>query len=154
MGGRGSGSGKSGGGGGGGVSYTAAQEAKMPELSGSPKQVSWAEDIRRGALAQADHLVEDAARGQDGEWWRMSASESDAVSLQSAKETRTQVINAYQNMTSAKAIIDNRANLSANAVLRTAKAVDRQNGRKFENPKKQKKPPVGVKVHTYATPKS
>lgn len=135
------------------VNYTEAQEAIMPALTGSEKQVKWAEDIRETALVAADRLVEDAARGESGEWWRMSGSEDRSVSLQSAQEVRQQVIAAFNGLSSAKQIIDNRTNLSANAVLRIAKALDRQNGRQFKKPPKDAKPTAENKVGVYAKPK-
>ena len=148
-----SGSGGGGGGGGGGANYTSAQETKMPSLSGSEKQVSWATDIRNRVLTAADNLVEDAARGEKGEWWRMEESFDNAVSLQSAEKTRETVVNALKNITSARQIIDNRKSLTKDAVVKMAKSIDRAEGRKFKSPKKQKKAPKSG-AQGYAKPKS
>lgn len=148
-----SGSRGGGGGGGGGANYTAAQEAKMPSLSGSEKQVSWATDIRNRVLAAADHLVEDAARGEKGEFWRMSKSSSDAVSLQSAEKARADIVNTLQNVKSARQIIDNRQSLTRDKVVQIAKSIDRAEGRTFKPPKKDKKYPKSA-AQGYAKPKS
>lgn len=149
----GSGGSGGGGGGGGGTNYTAAQEAKMPSLSGSEKQVSWANDIRNRVLSAADHLVEDAARGEKGEFWRMAKSSADAVSLKSAEKARADVVNALQNVKSAKQIIDNRQSLTKDSVVKIAKSIDRAEGRTFKPPKKDKKYSKGA-AQGYAKPKS
>lgn len=39
------------------ASAEAAREAGLPELKGSPKQVAWANDIRRDAMAKAEQLI-------------------------------------------------------------------------------------------------
>ena len=46
---------------------------RLPPLSGSPRQVAWAETIRLQQLAAlhraSPHVVEQAARREDARWW-------------------------------------------------------------------------------------
>lgn len=134
------------------VNYTEAQEANMPALTGSEKQVKWAEDIRESVLREADRLVEDAARGQSGEWWRMSGSDDRAVSLQSAFAARQDAINTLSGVTSAKQIIDLRQRLQG-FVTRAAKERDRQSGTSFKRSAKDAKLTDANKAGVYAKPK-
>lgn len=112
MGGRGS---SSGGGGGG-----SALSAKMPSLSGSPKQISWAESIRHDALANVDLLVE---RARD-----TSASTLNGIALPgnggyvrpaAAQKVKEYIVNGFQNITSASRIIDYRRDFSFDNIKRS-----------------------------------
>ena len=103
MGGRGS-SGGGGGGGGGGR----AVDAKMPELTGSAKQVSWASNIRSDALANVDALVNQAS-----DEFGLSYA-GGYISADSARTVRTAVVTAFQSTASASAIIDKRGAFSLN----------------------------------------
>lgn len=109
------------GGSGGGSAYS-----KMPELSGSEKQVSWAKDIRGSALSAADANVRNAEK------FKALGGKPDPynTSVESAKEVRSFLIKAFQGETSAKAIIDRRDRFSQNSLVRLALELDAQKRRK------------------------
>lgn len=107
MGGRGS----SGGGGGGGGGK--AVNAKMPDLKGSPKQVSWAESIRHDALANMDSLVK-SAKSEFG----LDMPAGGRVSAKVADWAKKDMISSLQNITSASQIIDARRGLTYDAIRR------------------------------------
>lgn len=115
MGGRGSG-----GGGGSRGGDRSASSAKMPTLSGSPKQVSWANDIRRNALASLDANVRNAEKN------RSLGIKPDGLhpSVKSAKEVRSTVVKAFQSQTSAKSFIDSRGSFTQKAFNDAAIALD------------------------------
>lgn len=121
MGGRGSGSG--GGGGGGGK----AVNAKMPELSGSAKQVAWAEDIRSSALKNIDSLVSSVAdkSGLHG----ISFPGGGHVSIEAANAVKSFVVEGFQRVTSASAIINGRADFSYESIRRTMITAESQKRR-------------------------
>lgn len=106
MGGRGGSSSRSGGGG----------RASLPTLSGSERQIKWANDIRDEALTSASFIVRDA-----GSKLGLYAPNSvPAVSVSAAKEMRKQLIEGLSKVTSASKIIDNRNSLSYDSLLRIA----------------------------------
>lgn len=112
-----------GGSGGGGES---AVSAKMPALTGSEKQVSWATDIRESALLAADANVRNAQRH------KRNGGDPDEYnpSVESAKEVRSAMIKSFQGQTSAKAFIDNRVNFTQRQLVQRAVAIDYQKGRR------------------------
>lgn len=121
MGGRGgSGGSRSGLGGGAG-----AKRAKMPELSGSEKQVSWAKDIRNQAYDQLDALDSTIARIERDVSKRggmsKSATTKEAESLagfsrENVRTVRAELNDTFSQITSAKTIIEHRDNLSPNRI--------------------------------------
>lgn len=115
MGGRGSG-----GGGGSRGGARSASSAKMPTLSGSSKQVSWANDIRSNALESLDANVRNAEKN------RSLGIKPDGLhpSVESAKEVRSAVVRSFQGQTSAKSFIDSRGNLTQRAFNEAAIALD------------------------------
>lgn len=119
MGGRGSSGGGKGGGGG------KAVDAKMPELTGSAKQVSWAEDIRHNALANADSLVSQAS-----DEYGLDFPGGGRVSSASAKQVRSDIVNVFQQVSSASAIIDKRGAFSMNQIRDAMYAAEASNRRK------------------------
>lgn len=118
MGGRGS----SGGGGGGGGGK--AVNAKMPELSGSAKQVAWAESIRHDALSNVDSLVS-SATGEFG----ISFPGGGRVSAQAANAVRDYVVQGFQHVSSASTIINNRADFSYRSMERAMITAESQKRR-------------------------
>lgn len=109
MGGRGSSGGGGKGRGGGG----SALSAKMPSLTGSAKQVSWAEDIRHDALANMDNLVK-SAKDDFG----ISMPAGGRVSGKVADWARNDLVGTLQHITSASKIIDARRGLTFDAMRR------------------------------------
>lgn len=110
MGGRGSSGGTSGGGGGG-----RAVDAKMPELTGSAKQVSWAESIRHDALSAVDGLTNNYKRiqSQAKQGDNTLAEDTLGYNLKDVASIRSQVVSNFQNITSASKIIDLRRNFTS-----------------------------------------
>lgn len=133
MGGRGS---SSGGGGGGKGSV------KMPELSGSEKQVAWAESIRGNAIKAADDYVSyrekmatylpASSYGKSSPKLRDALYDSEATP-QSTREAATQFKETLSTVTSASKIIDRRSFLSqssvTDAIKKQAIQIDRQKRR-------------------------
>lgn len=113
MGGRGS----SGGGGGGGGS------GKLPDLTGSAKQVAWAESIRQGAFSAVDNL------GKNYNSMQSRAPKSDKTfavdtlgyTLKDVAVVRSEVRDAFSSVTSASKIIDTRAEFSQRRMEELAK---------------------------------
>ena len=103
MGGRGSSGKRSGGG----------ESGKLPELTGSAKQVSWAESIRHDALANMEHLVK-AAKGEFG----IELPQGGRVSAKAADWARKDLVSNLQKVTSASQIIDARRGLTFDAMRR------------------------------------
>lgn len=116
--------------------YTMAQSESYPQLTGSEKQIKWANDIRNGLLEYVDHMVEDVDKAQKGEDWRIN--EDRAPSLDAAIQVRKDVINEMKQVTSAGQIIDVRKSLQPYA-RRTMEAYDRTYGTKFKRPTVQQK---------------
>lgn len=114
------------GGSGGGGGSGSAVSAKMPALSGSEKQVSWANDIRSSALLTADANVRNAEKN------RSLGISVDYLnpSVESTKEVRSAVVKAFQGQTSAKSIIESRSNFSQRSLVNMAAEIDRQKGRR------------------------
>lgn len=115
MGGRGSGGGRGSRGGGG-----SAASAKMPTLSGSSKQVSWANDIRSNALSSLDANVRNAEKNRS----LGIAPDGLHPSVESAKEIRSAIVKAFQSQTSAKSFIDSRGNFTQKAFNNAAIDLD------------------------------
>lgn len=118
MGGRGSSSGGGGGGGGSAVS------ASMPTLTGSEKQVAWAENIRSDALSTADRIV-DVSDGTFNNGKGIIAKQipgqpTTYVSKAAAQTVRAEVVDTFRGVNSASTIIDNRARLSPNKIIEMA----------------------------------
>ena len=134
MGGRGSSS-KGGGGGG------SAQNAPMPELTGSEKQIAWAENIRQNALVTADNIV-DVSDGtfNDGKGImarQVPGEPTTYVTKQAARTVRADVVDTFQGITSASTIIDNRAKLSPNKII--GMAILEQNTGQISSARKARK---------------
>lgn len=100
------------------VNYTAAQESRMPALTGSEKQVKWAEDIRRNALINADNAVRNTLEimrlNRGSEYDTPGLSES--AFSQALTQARKEFVDALSQQTSAKQWIDNRTNFGTNGV--------------------------------------
>lgn len=115
MGGRGSNSGGGGGGGGSAVS------ASMPTLTGSAKQIAWAENIRENALETADKIVAVSdGTFNDGKGImarQVPGEQTTYVTKSAARTVRAEVVDTFQGITSASTIIDNRARLSPNKII-------------------------------------
>lgn len=110
--------------------YTMAQNESYPQLTGSEKQIKWANDIRNDLLEYVDHMVENVDKAQKGEDWRVGDR---APSLDAAIQVRKDVINEMKQVTSAGQIIDARESLQSYA-RRTMEAYDRTYGTKFKRP--------------------
>lgn len=117
MGGRGS-SGSSGGGSG------SASSAKMPALTGSEKQIAWANEIRAGFLNAADANVRNAQRDRSL-GTAVKGYEGTAISVEAAKQVRKDAVKMMQGVTSAKQIIENRGRLTQDFLTRAGNAWDR-----------------------------
>lgn len=90
-----------------------ALSAKMPTLSGSAKQVPWAESIRREALSNVDSLVK-TAKSEFG----LSLPQGGSVSKKTADFVKKDVVSAFQKITSASKIIDARNNFGYESMRR------------------------------------
>lgn len=103
-----------------------AVSAKMPELQGSAKQVSWANDIRSGALLALDMNVGNAERSE-----KLNLGiDSRNPSVKSTKEVRTMVVKMFQGMNSAKEFIDRRNDFTQNLFRQVAAEFDFEKGRR------------------------
>lgn len=115
MGGRGSSGGASGG---------AAANQKMPELTGSAKQIKWAKDIRSSLLGAADLLVRNAQRNRE-----LGISPSfNSPSVTAARVVRSDVIKTFKNVTDASVIINKLRGQNYDALFRLATSYDRSKG--------------------------
>lgn len=99
--------------------------AKMPELTGSPKQVSWAESIRKDFLRNADSLVS-MYQKMDEKGKRLKdanlARDTLQYTLQDARDVQRQAIETMRGVTKASDIIDRRSVLqSSNTMLKAVK---------------------------------
>lgn len=103
-----------------------AVSAKMPELQGSAKQVSWANDIRSGALSALDMNVRNAERNEK------LANPIDAFhpSVKSTREIRSMAVEMFQGMRSAKEFIDRRDDFTQQLFKEAAAEVDFKKGRR------------------------
>lgn len=95
---------------------TGGANLKLPKLSGSEKQVSWAENIRRTALTNAGLIVEDASKSTG----LFGGGAGVRISVKSAKVAQNEIVEVFKNVTSASRIIDNRASLSYDSILKIA----------------------------------
>lgn len=107
MGGRGSSGSASGGGGG---------RAKLPELVGSEKQVSWANDIRETAYKLLDTWETKAkTKSSDGSSWKSINPIYDRTAIKSVREYLNMGFNMEQSK-SASWIISNRRKFDGNSI--------------------------------------
>lgn len=104
---------------------SSALSAKMPQLTGSQKQVSWADTIRHDALANADNLVK-AARSEFG----LGMPGGGRVSVESAEAVRRDIVNVFQQVSSASAIIDRRFAFSFRTIKEAMFAAEMQRRKK------------------------
>lgn len=107
----------------GGVGGAAANQ-KMPELTGSAKQIKWAQDIRSSLLGAADLLVRNAQRNRE-----LGISPSfNSPSVTAAGVVRSDVIKTFKNVTDASVIINKLRGQNYDALFRLATAYDRSKG--------------------------
>lgn len=123
MGGRG---GKSGIRGGGSTGESLAINAKMPQLTGSDKQIKWANDIRESALKNADHLVKNAEASKN------LGMQPDSVtpSVEGSKFARRELVERLQKVTSAPQIINARNGITYESIKEVALYDDKRNNRR------------------------
>lgn len=125
MGGRGSGGSRGGGGSGNAVS------AKMPELVGSPKQIAWAEDIRRQALSDVDRLRTNyelmKKRAPDD---KKFAEDTLGYNLKDVSAVQEFVIETLRKVTSAKQFIDGRERMTGRVIEKMAREIHQKAKRK------------------------
>lgn len=114
----------SGRGGGGGRGNFKAANAKMPELTGSEKQVSWAEDIRRTALNSIDNFMTSAKDRT------LSYGTGDHISVDTVKQVKSDLVSSLQRVTSAKLLIDNRLVFSETRIRDQIFALENERRRK------------------------
>lgn len=105
MGGRGSSGGGGGGGGGSG---------KLPELTGSAKQVAWAESIRQGAFSAVDNLDKNykSMQSRAPKSDKTFAVDTLGYTPKDVAVVRSEVRDAFSSVTSASRIIDTRSEFS------------------------------------------
>lgn len=111
------------GGRGGSGTRAGAGRAALPALTGSERQVSWANDIRDTAYGQLDAMdrnldrLEAQTKGyprtRDG---RTAAEDLAGYTRESIRTVRSELNDTLSSVTSAKTIIDQRDNLSASRV--------------------------------------
>lgn len=97
---------------------------KMPELTGTEKQIAWANDIRKDFLASADGLVANAERWEargDKYYVRYYITEQYTTSAE-LEEIRERLYIMIAGVSSAAKIIDYRNNLTYDAVQKIAGA--------------------------------
>ena len=95
-------------GGGGGIGGVSAVNEKMPALTGSEKQVKWADDIRYSMLLAADAVVRNAQRNKS-----LGIKPSMYYpSLEGAIFARKDVVSTLKTVTNASKIIDARKSLT------------------------------------------
>jgi hypothetical protein len=102
------GRGSAGGGGGGGG-------AKMPSLTGSEKQVAWAETIRSNAIQNAANIVKDASRE-----FGTTDPNGTPITVKAAKVVQSEVTDTLKGITQASTIINNRNSFSYDHIARLA----------------------------------
>lgn len=90
----------------------------MPSLSGSARQVSWAEDIRNEALLSVDTIVRNAERGR--QIGISTGPTGRNISVEAAKTVRAEVRETLASTTSASTLINNRDRLTFNQLSRLA----------------------------------
>lgn len=104
--------------GGRGSSGGSGGSVRMPTLTGSEKQVSWATDIRDTALSNADLIVRNAERGR--QIGISTGPTGRNISVEAARTVRAEVRETLASTTSASTLIDNRSNLTFNSLSRLA----------------------------------
>lgn len=110
------------GGSGGGVSRGgSALSQKMPELTGSEKQIKWAKEILESVLVAADAEVRNAERHS-----KYSRPDMYNPSVEGAKFARNAVVEQLKSVTQASKIIDARRNLTQNNLRNIALEYDRR----------------------------
>lgn len=101
----------------------------MPELSGSVKQISWAENIRSNAIAGANDALREADAADRGASTRLSYPTTESVI-----EARNEFLSVLRQQTSAAGWIDNRARFGRNHVesliINRATAIDNQKNKR------------------------
>lgn len=98
--------------------------ARMPSLTGSARQVSWASDIRETALSSVEAIVRNAERGERS-GLGYNGPNGFPITLKAAKTVRTEVREAFSQMTSASTIINSRNELTQSRFERMAEAETR-----------------------------
>lgn len=104
--------------GGRGSSGGSGGSVRMPTLTGSEKQVSWATDIRDTALSNADLIVRNAERGR--QIGISTGPTGRNISVEAARTVRAEVRETLASTTSASTLINNRSNLTFNSLARLA----------------------------------
>lgn len=107
----------------GGIGGAAANQ-KMPELTGSAKQIKWAQDIRTSLLGAADLLVKNAQRNKA----LGILPDFNSPSVTAAGVVRSDVIKTFKNVTDASVIINKLRGQNYDALFRLATAYDRSKG--------------------------
>lgn len=102
------------------LSSSGEYSVKMPELSGSPKQIEWANDIRHSVQHNVNELVKQASSEYGIE------SGVSKVTVEAAKVVRAELLDQLSAVTDAKRIIDRRNRLSWNSILGIAGDETRQ----------------------------
>ena len=122
-------------GGGGAAGNWKASSADMPALSGSEKQVNWANDIRAKALGAIDNAINDSREADQAEKDAIRRNGfASTVSMfptpASTIEAGREYVEAMKQATRAKDYIDNRDRFSARNVERQiyarAEAIDKE----------------------------
>lgn len=113
-------------GGGSGLGSNTAAGAKMPELTGSEKQVQWAKSLRDNFMQAADANVRNAMRNKA----LGLQSGTNIPSVEGAKKVRKDIVSTFQKITSASQIIDKRGMMTQNFLEKAGIQWDRENKRK------------------------
>lgn len=87
----------------------------MPALTGSPKQIEWAENIRNEAIETANDLVQ--TQSKNYEKFKKLKEYSDEVQLYMAQDMASVIKQNLKSITSASKIIDIRNNISAGGII-------------------------------------
>lgn len=105
---------------------------KMPKLTGSDKQVAWANDIRANALLGAEDAVM-RGRAADKAGMMPIYEIANFPTTDSLEEAASEVISALSEKPNAKDFIDARGRLSRQSVdamvLNRARGIDAEKGR-------------------------
>lgn len=116
-----------------------ANRRQMPELTGTEKQVAWANDIRKRAISGADNALRDTQHADKAEKesikkYGFAATTSRYPTPTSVKEARDEYIAVIQEATAAKDFIDVRERFTERKaremVLNRAHQIDEQKRRK------------------------
>ena len=98
-------------------------EVHLPELSGSEKQIKWANDIRESLLLAADANVRNAERNVE---LMISPSTTNIPSVAGAEWARETAVKELMSVTKASDIIDARDRLTQDTLERMGKYYDSQ----------------------------